>query len=334
MYTMTRKSLTKKLDKKLNIEAATKATSALILEIFENSPKSIKHITSHLADAQGKGVRTELLLASSMDAEGLVPKEAVEAAASTEIFHLATLVHDDIIDDAHIRRGIESIQSKFGKKQAVICGDYLFCMAFSSIAEVYKPYTDFMPKFAAQISKICLGELEQYSNNFNLDITFYDYLKTINGKTAALFNISAHAGALIGGSSEKEIKNIARFGSYFGMIFQILDDCKDYKLNESEALKPTKNDINSGVINLPLLMSFLKEDELRQKAKYIIKNGVEINSFIEDIDRLGGVQSSVDIAKKYNLKAKKLLNQMGSTPKTQELGKLLNNQLIIMDKFR
>ena len=333
MYTMTKILLNKTLENKLTINSAVDATAELIVETFETSPKSIKHITSHLAKVQGKATRTKLLLMSSLDREGFVPKEAVSAAAAVEILHLATLVHDDIIDDARIRRGQESIQSKFGKKEAVICGDYLFCMAFASIAKIYEPYVKSIPKFASSIGKICLGELEQYSNNFNTNITFYDYLKTINGKTAALFHVSAHSGALIGGDTEKDIRNIARFGSYFGMIFQIIDDCKDYKFNEAQALKPTESDIASGVINLPLLMAFFKEQGLREKAKIILKNGSEISTLISDVHRLNGVESSVEIAKKYVIKARKTLKNLDNIQKSEQLNKLLDNQLAVMDKF-
>ena len=177
---------------------------------------------------------------------------------------------------------------------------------------------------------------EQYSNNCNPYMTFYDYLKTINGKTASLFHISAYGGALIGGSSEKETRYLARFGSYLGMNFflgLIQAIAEPYKFKESEALKPIKSDIVAGVINLPLLMSFLKEPTLRSNAKYIMSTKSDVDSLIKDVYRLNGVESSSAIAQKYGTKAKAVLYNINNTTKSDTLLKLLNEQLIVIDKF-
>jgi heptaprenyl diphosphate synthase len=323
-----------KYTEKLNIDSALEATTQLISTTLKKSPIAISHITNHLSLSSGKGIRTKLLLICAMDEFGLIPQSAIEAAASLEIIHLATLVHDDIIDDSPLRRGIESIQSKFGKRQAVICGDYLFCLAFSTISKIYQPYTHLIPMYANAISKVCLGELNQFSNNNNTDISLFQYLKVISGKTASLFYIAAHSGSVLGGLDEKQSKHIAKFGSYLGMIFQILDDCKDYRFTQFEAEKPIENDLTSGVITLPLIMSFLKEPLLRNSAKQILRTGVGIDVLIKEVHRLDGVESSISLAEKYANKSKKILNNINAnTLKHDHLYCLLNNTLDSVVKY-
>jgi len=321
------------LPQKLDIQAAEKHSVAWMLHHFENSPKPIRPITKHLASASGKSVRASLLLTVSMDENGFVPKESILAATAVELFHLATLVHDDVIDEASTRRGISSVHVKFSKKEAIICGDYLFCVALSALSAIYDPYKDYMSKFANAVEKVCLGELRQYSNNFNADIGFFEYLRIIRGKTASLFYVSAYAGALLGNLSEKEVNLMGKLGTYIGMIFQILDDCKDYMLNESEALKPTKADIATGVVNLPLLMAFIKEPSLREVAKSAMKNPIEIINLIDDVHRLNGVEDSLSVARKYIKKSTEIVKSINNKRKSEELEKLLSKQMLVMEGF-
>jgi len=319
---MTNVFLDKNIAEKVDINSTQALCAELIHDLFKKAPEAVRPITTHLLSAPGKGVRSKLLFLSAMDSDGLVPKETILAAAAVEILHLATLIHDDVIDEADTRRGIQSVQSKFSKKEAILCGDYLFCLAFAAISDISEPYTQFTRKFATSVSKICLGELKQYSNNYNTGIHFYEYLKTIHGKTAALFHISAYGGALMGGAPEKEIVALGKFGTYFGMVFQIIDDCKDYVLDGTQAKKPTQNDICSGVVNLPLLMSYLKEPALRNSPFDI--------SLLQDVQRLGGVADAYTIAKKYEKKAKHVLGTLANSDKSVKLESLMTQVLNIM----
>ena len=317
---MTNVLLDQSIPEKIDINSAHKHCAELVHDLFNNAPSAIRPITTHILSAPGKGVRTTILFFSAMDSDGLIPKKAIQAAAAVEILHLATLIHDDVIDEAETRRGIQSIHSKFSKKEAILCGDYLFCLAFATISGIYEPYLKFASQFSNAVSKICLGELKQYSNNYNSDINFFEYLKIIRGKTAALFHISAYGGALIGGMPEKEIALLGKFGTYFGMIFQIVDDCKDYTLSESEALKPTKSDIASGIVNLPLLMTFIKEPALRKSPL--------TTELINDVLRLGGVADAFDIARKYEKKARNILGVLENKEKAAALRGIMEHALV------
>ena len=328
---MKRITLDQHIPKNLDINAAANHSSALMLRLLENSPKPVKAMTNHLAKASGKGVRSSLLLASATDKNGNVPKDTILAAAAVELFHLATLIHDDVIDEASTRRGISSLHVEFSNKEAVICGDYLLCMAISAISAIYGPHTSFAEQFAQAVGRVCLGELRQHSNNFNFDISFYEYLRTIHGKTASLFFVSAYGGAILGGSKDDELCQIGKLGSYIGMIFQIIDDVKDYVLNHNEALKPTKADITSGVINLPLLMAFLKEPSLRETVRHTAP--FELSRLIKEVYRLNGIQDSLDIVYRYLKKSKKIMKSIKHKRKAEELDKQLTLLLTTADKL-
>jgi len=287
-------------------------------------------MTEHLAAALGKGIRTKLLMACAMDSRGFVPKDTVYAAAAVEMFHLATLVHDDIIDDAKTRRGIQSVHARFSKKEAVICGDYLLCVSIYAISTIHTPYTHLIEKFSKIVSQVCLGELRQLSNH--TDMGFFDYLRTIHGKTAALFRISAYAGGVLSSAEPSEINRLSKFGTYLGMMFQMIDDCKDYLLSEREALKPTKSDIAAGVINLPLLMSFLKEPGLRHMAKEAIQGACNYHSIFDEVHRLGGVPATFDIILKYEKKAMKILRSLENSQKSAVLEEILRPQVEVVSQ--
>ena len=296
------------------VREAQKQTADLILKTLRKAPSPVCEMTKHLAGAQGKGVRTLLLLCCAADEEGLVPRDAISAAAAIELFHLATLVHDDIIDDSPLRRGIPTVQSVFGRKQAVICGDYLLCLAASFVAPLHagyadnKEYTDFLSAFSAVLSRVCLGELRQFHNNRNLNLLVPGYLRIIAGKTAALFYLSALAGAITARHSREEVARLAGFGRYLGMVFQILDDCKDYEFSEKEARKAVGKDAAEGVVTLPLIFAMRKLPELRELAKQALDDAALSGQLARAVCDAGGTSASRGLAARYAQKAERLLS--------------------------
>lgn len=332
---MTRFFKAKGLPERITLEEAPKIANRLLEETFEKAPTIISDITKHLAMAQGKAIRTLLLLNCAADDNGCVNIDAIKTSVAIELFHTATLVHDDIIDDAQLRRGVESIQNKFGKKRAVIAGDYLFCMAFATISDIYEDYTGFTRDFARIVSGVCIGEMNQYKNNSNIDLDTWTYLKIISGKTAALFNISAYAGAVMAKLPEKDCKKLAKYGQYLGMIFQIIDDCKDYELDEQSALKSTQSDLAQGVITLPLILAMQKDSTLKDVVKNVItsNSGIVSPHLIHEVCRLGGTDDSRALAKRYYDKAQKIISNLENEPKKQELSNLLDKALNAANKF-
>ncbi len=315
--------------KKLEYEDAIKLSESFLDEILKKANKDIRNMTSYVAMAKGKGIRSKILMISSSDENGLITVDAVKAASAVEILHLATLVHDDIIDDADKRRGIESVQSRFSKKEAVICGDYLLCLSYSLISDINNKYANeknikFISEFANLVSNICIGELKQFRNNANLNLSIIEYLRIISGKTAALFSISSYAGAIIGECEEHETRLLLKFGRYLGMIFQIIDDCKDYEFSEEKALKSVKKDIEQGVVTLPLILSMTKHKELKTLAKNAALDNKISEDLIHEVYKSGGITDAVIIASKYYEKAKALLFKLNNSQKSELLLNILD----------
>ncbi|MEA4896122.1 MAG: polyprenyl synthetase family protein [Oscillospiraceae bacterium] len=280
-----------------------------------NSPRIINEYLTHLSNSQGKMIRAASVLVCAEDEEGKVDPSAVKAAAAIEIVHLASLVHDDVIDNADLRRGRETLQKRYGKRTAVICGDYLLSLALRVLSAIPdgRRYLD-IPT-SDYISKLCLGELRQHINSNNLDLTLSEYIRTISGKTAALFEASFFAGAVLAGYPQKEIDKYKKIGFYAGLIFQIRDDCLDFDETADIAKKPVQSDYEQGVITLPLLYALEKLPAFKRKA-------AEKKITREDINRAvkegGGLAYADKIIRKYYAKAESLVRGLDATEQKRE----------------
>ncbi len=274
---------------------------------LSNAPIIIRQYTKHLTDSSGKFIRSIALLTCAQNENGLIHPNAIKFAAAIEIIHLATLVHDDVIDNADIRRGNITLQKKYGKRTAVICGDYLLCVALKLAASVSsrKDYLDLvLPDY---MSRVCLGELNQHVNNGFVDLSIYKYLKIISGKTAALFEASFYAGAILNQQNDLLISKYKKLGRYIGMIFQMTDDCMDFEKTEMFAKKPVQSDFEQGVITLPLIYAFKNMLGLKEKAK---KNQLSREDISAAVAKTGGLSYTRLISKKYYNKAMLIINDL------------------------
>jgi heptaprenyl diphosphate synthase len=265
---MTNANLKIDQDNLMTYDQAVKSVNEELDNLLSNSPKIIRGYTEHLSKSKGKFIRAHSLITCAENEEGLIHPNAVKFAAAIEMLHLATLVHDDVIDNADLRRGRETLQKKYGKKTAVICGDYLLAasLKLASSASDKEDYLDLkMPDY---VSRICLGELNQHINNYNLDLSVYRYLKIISGKTAALFEASFFAGAVLSKKDmeKNELNKYKELGRYIGMIFQLTDDCMDFEKTEDEAKKPVQSDYEQGVITLPLIYTLKNMAGFKERA--------------------------------------------------------------------
>ncbi|HPQ48073.1 MAG TPA: polyprenyl synthetase family protein [Clostridia bacterium] len=283
-----------------DLESAVGLVKDEITKALESSPAVIRDYTSHLSKATGKLIRAKSLLICSQDEDEQIQERAVKVAAAIEIFHLATLVHDDIIDDAPLRRGIATLNRKYGTRTAVICGDYLLSMAMGMITSVFD--NDRVPeiKMANLLGKLCLGELTQHINNGNYSLSVMQYLKIIAGKTAALFEVSFYLGAHLAGNNHTESRKYARIGRYIGMIFQLTDDCMDYEASEQVAMKPVLSDFEQDVVTLPLIYALKASEDLRNRARSGKLSSAIVNKAVK---MTGGLNFTRTLAKRYKSKA-------------------------------
>ena len=314
---------------RIEYDEALRLTELEIRKLLKTAPPLLRRQTSHLARATGKDLRAQALLACSIGGDGLVRHDAVNAAAAVELLHLATLIHDDIIDDADLRRGIDALHVKFGQKIAVLCGDYLLCLAFDLASSIRPRKTDrdrvrdrekidnVLPSY---FTEICLGEIREFSNTGNLDLTEREYFRIIAGKTAALFQASFHAGFLLS-DEPSEAKDIyLETGKQLGMIFQLADDCLDFVASKKKAKKPVLTDCRRGVMTLPLIYALQADQTLRGK----IENGVTDQELKTAVLAAGGIEYTQSKIRERWLKAKKLISALGSESKKIRLELLLD----------
>jgi heptaprenyl diphosphate synthase len=313
---------------RMPLDRALKKAGEMLSWALRKGDPVISEATAYLSESSGKGIRSKLLLTCASGDDGLVPPSALHPAVAVELFHLATLVHDDVIDDADMRRGVASAQKKFGKRSAVIIGDYLFCLAMAYVLPSFEDREDrnygLIKKYAPSLTNICLGEFNQMKNNGNIDLSIRSYLKIITGKTAELFYISALTGALIGGASEEEARRTyGLFGKYLGMVFQIIDDCQDYELAEETALKPVKHDFTQGVVTLPLIFAVMRDPDLKRvfKSDRSPERIIEHARIVKDC---GVVAEAKALAFRYAQKAEGIVRELFDSRKRDRLLELLS----------
>lgn len=305
----------------IKFDEAVKLVKELSDNTLAKSPLIIREYTKHLMSSHGKYIRAMSVLTCAENKEGMVHPNAIKIAAAIEIIHLATLVHDDVIDNADIRRGRFTLQRKYGRRTAVICGDYLLCTALNLAASITNKEEYLEIDVPDYMGKVCLGELNQHVNNANLNLSVYQYLKIISGKTAALFEASFHAGAVFSGSTQAECKRYKQLGYYIGMIFQLTDDCIDFEDTAETAKKPVQSDYEQGVITLPLIHALKNIDGFSEKAGTDNVSRTEIN---EAVQKSGGLNYTHMVVKKYYRKAEKVILELDiSEDKREKLMSIL-----------
>jgi len=307
----------------IHIDKALQLTNENIRIALVGANIGIQQATSHLTKSTGKGIRALLLITAAADTHGYVHNDAIKAAAALEILHLASLVHDDVMDNADTRRGVSTLHKKFDAKTAVICGDYLLSLSLSMALDMdqerLKYYNQdnisLLPHFSRALSNLCKGEYDQHINLGNLNIDLFTYLKIISGKTASLFYVACYAGAILGQESDETARLLGKFGRCLGMIFQIADDCKDYEWTEKTAKKPVASDIKNKVITLPLILAMRKNKDLRNLAHTAMQMQNNTQVFVESLKNADGTKDAWLIAKRYELWAKKCIEGIAQSKK-------------------
>ncbi|KFN93760.1 heptaprenyl diphosphate synthase component II [Tetragenococcus muriaticus PMC-11-5] len=233
-------------------------------------------------------------------------QKAIALAAAIEMLHTATLIHDDIVDDATLRRNLPTVSAEFDNNTAVYAGDYLFVACFKLMSN-YTGSLRSLQSNAISMEKILSGELGQMEDHYNLSISVDDYLSNISGKTAELFALSCSVGAFESGTSQLFAKNVSNIGHNIGMAFQIIDDILDYTQAQTETGKPVLNDIRQGVYTLPLIYALQTDPRqltsLLEKKEQMTEN--DIQKVYQLINKLGGVTKAQNLANSYTKQALK-----------------------------
>ena len=231
------------------IEAELERLSGFLKQEFSAPEPFIFQILQHIAKFRGKQIRPALLFLSSKLGEKQSTDDHVKIGAVIELIHTATLVHDDVLDDARLRRNVETVHRRWGERAAILMGDYIYSRAFHLSTQV--------PGMAGVLSEtthtICEGELLQISNRFQPDLDEATYFEIIRKKTAILYAVACELGGVLGGLDVERCRRLHAFGLELGMAFQIADDCLDYSGKEAVVGKSLGTDLHQGKVTLPLI---------------------------------------------------------------------------------
>lgn len=220
-------------------------------ELLVADNPEIDSILDYLTGNSGKMIRPRLVvIAASMSTYD--PEVVIDIAAAVELIHLASLIHDDIIDHAMIRRGRESLNSLFGNHASILTGDYLFATAFYLINK--HGMQDILENVTTTIRTMCVGEINQMSMACDLHITEEEYLEKTYGKTACLFASSCKVGAMVASLPDDSVYNLEQFGLCLGYAYQIIDDLLDFMSDSEKLGKPVGTDLLEGNITLPVIL--------------------------------------------------------------------------------
>jgi len=285
------------------------------MKLMENSielkNKAVKAALLEMIGAGGKLLRPAYQLLFSQFGPERNRQKAIALAAAIEMLHTATLIHDDIVDDATLRRNLPTVSAEFDNNTAVYAGDYLFVACFKLMSN-YTGSLRSLQSNAISMEKILSGELGQMENHYNLSISVDDYLSNISGKTAELFALSCSVGAFESGTSQLFAKNVSNIGHNIGMAFQIIDDILDYTQAQTETGKPVLNDIRQGVYTLPLIYALQTDSRqltpLLEKKEQMTEN--DIQKVYQLINKLGGVTKAQNLANSYTKQALKKIENL------------------------
>jgi geranylgeranyl pyrophosphate synthase len=322
----------KRLDPAYTVGAhSDRDLSGLVEEFFRSSFSTdnavITEAVRRMLAAGGKRLRPRLTLLAA-EANGVDPREHLPLAAYMELIHVATLIHDDVVDRAETRRGVNATAVDFGNRVSVLAGDYLFAWIFRNVTA---GYPDPIPHIlASTLADITDGEVLQLRAAGNLDLTIAEYVEIVIKKTATLFAASAEVGALMSGGAPLRIKALRDFGLYFGIAFQMLDDLLDLTASESEVGKPVGNDLREHKLTIPLILAMENGNrDLRDafarfygsEAESPEADG-EIRSLVAGVAQNGGLTKTREAIAGYVERAKMSLAPLGAGSARAELREL------------
>jgi heptaprenyl diphosphate synthase len=295
-----------------------KIENSLEQSVYSSNP-ILTEASVHLLKAGGKRIRPVFVLLAGKYGTYSINR-LLSVAVPLELIHMASLVHDDVIDDADLRRGSKTIKAKYDNKVAMYCGDYIFARALEQIVQVKnKEAHEVLSKGIVQM---CLGEIEQIRDHNDINVSLKTYLRRIKRKTSLLIAISCKLGAIATGAPRKVYQGLYRYGYYVGMAFQISDDILDFTGTEEQLGKPAGGDLRQGNITLPAIYALANDEALRDLMNDINlgnKSDEAYNEAIELVKKSGGIEYARQMSETYLQKAYNELDKLPNINATKSL---------------
>ena len=281
----------------------------------------LSELLSHVLDGRGKRVRPALtLLAASFHPHDRQKMELL--AASVELLHLATLIHDDTVDESDVRRGRATVSRLWGRDAAVLLGDYIFASSAAFVCDTGN--IQVIRRCSETIVELSTGELQEMAESNNPHQTMEQYLERIYKKTASLFTTAGETGAILSGAPGETVGSLKSYSYNLGMAFQIVDDILDFDGTEQEVGKPVGSDLAQGTITLPAILALERYPEDNPIAALAQRPGDRecIQRAVEIIQDSTIIQDSYAIAQKFSRKATDALADLPATPSRDSLYQL------------
>jgi heptaprenyl diphosphate synthase len=262
----------------------------------------------HLLKAGGKRIRPVFVLLSGKFGDYDI-ETIKNVAVALELIHMASLVHDDVIDDAELRRGKPTIKTVWDNRVAMYTGDYIFAKSLTLMTNIENPLAHKI--LSNTIVQLCIGEIEQIKDKYRFDQNLRDYLRRIKRKTALLIAASCQLGAIAANVDEKIHRQLFRFGYYVGMSYQIIDDVLDFTGTEKELGKPAGGDLLQGNITLPVLIA-MKDEQIRSEIVKVNEHysHSDMTPIIDLVKSSGATEESLRMSDQYLKKALAILDQL------------------------
>ena len=289
------------------------AVEEQLTEMVDAEHPILREASLQLLRAGGKRIRPVFVLLSAHFGNYEKNKERIQAVAvALELIHMATLVHDDVVDNAELRRGKPTIKHMYGNRVAMYTGDYILARALDVITSVEIP--SIHRSLSKTLVQVVEGEIDQIEDKFNLNQHLRDYLRRIKRKTALLIATSCKLGAIASEATYEQAKQLYRYGYNVGMSFQIIDDILDFTASPKELGKPTGSDLIQGNITLPVLCAMEDEQFLRDLTRIFEQedhlNEHNIGPIIEKLHETDAIEKSYHLSNLYLNKALTALERL------------------------
>jgi geranylgeranyl diphosphate synthase type I len=281
---------------------------------------SLREPVAHILQTKGKMLRPFLTLLSC-EAIGGRPREVLKGAASIEVAHLASLVHDDVIDESDVRRGVASVHKKFGTHEALLVGDFLIFNAYAGtlmLADTLplERVVESLRNLTNCASEIATGQYMEYRMRGNLDLSLEDYKQIITMKTGKQFNGACQAGSILGGGSREMNERLGAYGESLGIAFQIKDDILSAEGSKEAIFKPPETDLTARLVTLPVILALLKKRadvtegiaEIYGRKQLLSQDHGDLRTILKDC---GAIDESMEVCRDY---AKRALSYASELP--------------------
>lgn len=292
------------------LRADMDACSQTIIKRMDSPVALIGQVAAHIVAAGGKRLRPLLTLAAARMCGYRGGHRHVHLAACVEFIHTATLLHDDVVDESRLRRGLASANAVFDNKTPVLVGDFMFARAFQLMVEDGSLHV--LRILCSASATIAEGEVLQLVTQHDLTTTEARYLDVVRGKTAALFSAAAQVGAVVAGRPLAEEDALAHYGQDLGIAFQLVDDALDYAADEAVLGKTVGDDFREGKITLPVLIAYAKgAEEERAFWRRTLEEGTQTESDLAEamrlLERHGAIAATLDRAASFAQSAQNAL---------------------------